>query len=234
MSISRIFSHVSTVTLATACVIGLNTAKAADLALTEAVTMAGMQIFLDSGAPGIVIGVVQGDDIVIQGFGETAPGSGVEPDKHSIFRLASVSKVFAGDVLASLAAKGKLNLTDSLVKYAPDNVSIQSNGRPITLLDLATHSAALPREPQRPDISPSGNPFAAFDRDYCWEWMSKSQPPYAPATSTLYSNLSYGLLGDALAKAGGDTYNTVLINEIAIPAGLKDTTNILNDEQKNV
>src|SRR5690606_5453150 len=146
MLASRIVSRACTLALATACALGFNPARAADLALTDAVSMAGMQLYLNAGAPAVLIGVVRGDDTVIQAYGETAPGSGVEPDEHSIFRLASVSKVFAGDVLASLAVKGKLGLTDPLSRYAPDNAPVETNGRPISLLDLATHSAALPRE----------------------------------------------------------------------------------------
>src|SRR3546814_5998794 len=84
MVASCMLSRMSAITLAVACAIGINPARAADLALTEAVSMAGMQLFLDSGAPGIVIGVVRGDVTVIQGYGETAPGSDVEPNEHSI------------------------------------------------------------------------------------------------------------------------------------------------------
>src|SRR5690606_13968211 len=51
-------------------------------------------------------------------------------------------------------------------------------------------------------------------------------------TTTLYSNAGYGLLGDALAKAGGADYSTVLANEVLAPAGLSDTTNVLNDAQQ--
>jgi len=232
MSASRIVSRVCTLALAMACGLGSSPARAADLALTDAVSMAGMQLYLNAGAPAVVIGVVRGDDTVIQAYGETAPGSGVEPDEHSIFRLASVSKVFAGDVLASLAVKGRLGLTDPLSRYAPGNAPVESNGRPITLLDLATHSAALPRELPDPDAKPSENPFAAFDRGYYWKWIGSHQPPYAPGTTTLYSNLGYGLLGDALARAGGADYSTVLANEVLKPAGLADTTNVLDDQQQ--
>ncbi|RLL74464.1 D-alanyl-D-alanine-carboxypeptidase/endopeptidase AmpH [Ochrobactrum soli] len=207
-------------------------AKAEDLALKDAVSMAGMQLFLNSGAPGLIIAVVQGDDSVIQAYGETAPGNDSEPDARSIFRIASLSKVFAGDLLAALAAKGKLKLTDPLQKYAPEGAKVGVNGRPITLLDLATHSAGLPRELPNPDTKITDNPFAAFDRDYYWKWMGSNQPAYAPGTTTIYSNLGYGLLGDALAKAGGADYSTVLANEVLKPAGLTDTTNVLSDEQK--
>lgn len=231
MLASRIFSRFTTLAL-TVCALGANQANATDLALQDAVSMAGMQLYLNSGAPAVIIAVVRGDETVIQAYGETAPGSGIEPDQNSIFRIASVSKVFAGDVLASLAAKGRVKLTDPLAKYAPDNARVEVNGRPITLLDLATHSAGLPRELPNPDAQPSDNPFSAFDRAYYWKWMGSHKPAYAPGTTTLYSNLGFGLLGDALAKAGGADYSTVLANEVLKPAGLADTTNALTDAQK--
>ncbi|WMD19978.1 D-alanyl-D-alanine-carboxypeptidase/endopeptidase AmpH [Achromobacter seleniivolatilans] len=231
MLASRIFSRFTTLAL-TVCALGANPARATDLALQDAVSMAGMQLYLNSGAPAVIIAVVRGDETVIQAYGETAPGSGVEPDENSIFRIASVSKVFAGDVLASLAAKGRVKLTDPLAKYAPDNARVEVNGRPITLLDLATHSAGLPRELPNPDAKPSDNPFSAFDRAYYWKWMGSHKPAYVPGTTTLYSNLGFGLLGDALAKAGGADYSTVLANEVLKPAGLTDTANTLTDAQK--
>ncbi|WP_454675998.1 D-alanyl-D-alanine-carboxypeptidase/endopeptidase AmpH [Achromobacter marplatensis] len=232
MLASRLFSRFTLLALSAACMLGASPARATDLALQDAVSMAGMQLYLNSGAPAVIIAVVRGDQVVIQGYGETAPGNGVEPDANSIFRIASVSKVFAADVLASLAAKGKLKLTDPLAKYAPDNARVETNGRPITLLDLATHSAGLPRELPDPDAKPSDNPFAAFDRAYYWKWIGGNKPAYVPGTTTLYSNLGFGLLGDALAKAGGADYSTVLANEVIKPAGLADTTNVLNDAQK--
>ena len=232
MLASHVFLRITSWAISAACVLGATPARAADLALQDAVSMAGMQLYLNAGAPAVIIAVVRGDDVVIQGYGETAPGNGVEPDANSIFRIASVSKVFAADVLASLAAKGQLKLTDPLAKYAPANARVETNGRPITLLDLATHSAGLPRELPDPNAKPSDNPFAAFDRAYYWKWMGSNKPAYVPGTTTLYSNLGFGLLGDALAKAAGADYSTVLANEVTQPAGLVDTTNVLNDAQK--
>ncbi|WP_459616536.1 D-alanyl-D-alanine-carboxypeptidase/endopeptidase AmpH [Bordetella sp. 2513F-2] len=232
MPASRLLSRFTRIALASACVLGGHQAAAADLALEDSVSMAGMQLYLNSGAPGLIIAVVRGDDSVIQAYGETAPGSGIEPDAHSIFRIGSVSKVFATDVLASLAAQGKLRLTDPLSKYAPGQARVEVNGRPITLLDLATHSAGLPRELPDPDAAPSDNPFSAFQRDYYWKWIGSNKPAYAPGTTTLYSNLGFGLLGDALAKAGGADYPAVLAKEVLRPAGLTDTAITLDDAQK--
>ncbi len=92
---SRMLAHFTILSLATASILLAHNVqtKAEDLALKDAVSMAGMQLFLNSGAPGLIIAVVQGDKSIIQAYGETAPGSNVEPDAHSVFRIASVSKV---------------------------------------------------------------------------------------------------------------------------------------------
>ncbi len=207
-------------------------ASTEDLALKDAVSMTGMALFLSSGAPALTIAVVRGDESIVQGFGETVPGNDIEPNSKSVFRLGSISKVFATDVLTSLAADSKLKLTDPLQRYAPDGVSVKQTGRLITLLDLATHSAGLPRELADPDATPSNNPFDAFDRDYYWKWIGSNAPAYAPGTTTLYSNFGYGLMGDALAKAGNSSFADLLKSRVFEPAGMSDTTTTLNDEQK--
>lgn len=84
-------------------------AAAEDLALRDAASMAGVAMFLNARAPGLVLAVVRGQDSIVAGYGETAPGSGKEPDGRSIVRIGSVSKVFAGDVLARMAASGELS-----------------------------------------------------------------------------------------------------------------------------
>lgn len=208
-------------------------AHASDLALRDAASMTGTAMFLNSGAPGLIIAVVRGDDTVVAGYGETAPGSKVEPDGRSIVRLGSVSKVFATDLLATLAAEKRLDLTDPLARHAPQGVVPKAlDNRPITLLDLATHAAGLPRELPDPAVTEGSNPFAAFKRDYYWKWIATNAPAYAPGTTAMYSNYGYGLLGDAMAKAGGKPYGDLLAEKVIAPLALKDTTLRLSDQQK--
>lgn len=210
------------------------TAQADDLALRDAASMAGTAMFLNAGAPGLIIAVVHGDDSFVEGFGETAPGSKTEPTGQSIFRIGSVSKVFATDLLAVMAAEGRVGLSDPLAKYAPAGIAVKSFGnQPFTLLDLATHAAGLPRELPDPSVKATGDhPFAAFTRSYYWKWTSEHAPAYAPGTTAMYSNYGYGLLGDALAKAAGKSYADLLREKIIAPLGLKDTTLHLSDQQK--
>ena len=120
-------------------------AQAAD-PVVEAAEFAGEVLFLESGAPGMVMVIVRNGKAKVFGFGETAKGNGKQPDGQSLFRLNSISKVFVGEVAGSLAADGKLRLTDPLQNYAGSTKVPALGERQITLLDLATHSAAMPRE----------------------------------------------------------------------------------------
>jgi D-alanyl-D-alanine-carboxypeptidase/D-alanyl-D-alanine-endopeptidase len=136
--------------LAAAFALGMPGAAGAadDPVLAEAADLSGFVMFLDSGAPGMVFVVVRGDATLMRFYGETEKGNHRLPGGTSVLRLNSVTKVFTTEVVAALAAEGKLSLTDPLQRFAGDVKVPQFNQRPITLLDLATHSARG-REPAR-------------------------------------------------------------------------------------
>ena len=229
---------IKSVLLATVLVAGTalasNNSRADDLVLKEAASMMGTVLWLSSGAPGLVLAVVRGDEALVLGFGETRPGSKVEPDGRSILRMGSIAKVMAGHVLASMAADGTVKLTDPLAKYAPPGAKVPAfAGRQITLLDLATYTAGLPRElPDAPEPQPGQNPFTRFQADAYWRWLAGATLPYAPGSGAMYSNLGFGLLGEALAKAGGKPYAMLLNERVAQPLGMIDTTTKLAAAQQ--
>jgi D-alanyl-D-alanine-carboxypeptidase/D-alanyl-D-alanine-endopeptidase len=206
-------------------------ANAASPMLEEAVGLSGVAMFMESGATGMILAVVHGDDDVVVGYGETAKDSGKEPDGKSLVRLGSISKVFAGELLGGLAADGRLSLTDPLQRFAPEGIQVPGlDGRTITLLDLATHSAALPRElPLQP---PSGAaPFTwptAADR---YAWLANYSLPWAPGSVAAYSNVGFDLLGAALAAATGKSYADLLRDRITAPLGMSDTVLAPTEQQ---
>jgi D-alanyl-D-alanine-carboxypeptidase/D-alanyl-D-alanine-endopeptidase len=210
-----------------------NPARADDIVLKDAASLTGVVMWLSSGAPGLVLAVVRGEESVVLGYGETRPGSKVEPNGRSILRMGSIAKVMAGHTLASMAADGTVKLTDPLAKYAPPGAKVPAfAGRQITLLDLATYTAGLPRElPDAPDPQPGQNPFTRFQADAYWRWLARATLPYAPGSGAMYSNLGFGLLGEALAKAAGKPYGTLLDERVAAPLGMLDTTTKLSEAQ---
>ncbi|WP_199555046.1 D-alanyl-D-alanine-carboxypeptidase/endopeptidase AmpH [Sandaracinobacteroides hominis] len=207
--------------LAGALSVGTAAAAAAD-PVVGAAEFAGEVLFLESGAPGMVMVVVRNGQSTVYGFGETAKGSGRKPDGKSLLRLNSITKVFVSEVAASLAADGKLRLTDPLQMYGGGAKVPASGQRQITLLDLATHSAAMPREmPGAPDgVNPRAWPARA-DR---WKWLPAQALPWAPGSIASYSNVGFDLLTDATETAGGMPYSELLKARITQPLGMPDTT----------
>lgn len=198
------------------------TAVAADdPVLAEATDLPGTVMFLDSGAPGMVLVVQRGDATLIRGYGETEKGNKHAPDGTSLLRLNSITKVFTSEVLVSLAAEGKLALTDPLQRFAGAAKVPAFGARPITLLDLATHSSVLPREMGE---APEGaHPRAWPTREDRWKWLPGYTLPWAPGSVAAYSNVGFDLLADALEAAGGQSYPDLLRSRVTAPLGMTDT-----------
>ncbi|HZZ62643.1 MAG TPA: D-alanyl-D-alanine-carboxypeptidase/endopeptidase AmpH [Roseiarcus sp.] len=199
-------------------------ARAGTAELDEAVGFAGQILFLSAKVPALIIGVVRNGQTSIHGFGRREDSANAEPDGKTLFRIGSVTKAFTGQVLASLAAEGKVSLADPLTKYVPDFVApLSEGGRPIRLIDLATHSAGLPREvPHAP--GPPDDPFANITREAFVSWLKANPLLFTPGTAILYSNFGFDLLAAALSAAAKKTYPDLVAERVLNPLGLDDTT----------
>ncbi|HUI20543.1 MAG TPA: D-alanyl-D-alanine-carboxypeptidase/endopeptidase AmpH [Methylocella sp.] len=202
---------------------------AADPVLAEATDLAGAVMFMKSGAPGMVLVVVRGGHDVVLGYGETAKGNQRTPDGNSLLRLNSITKVFATEVLARLDGEGKLSLSDPLQRYGGKVKVPQFGTRSITLLDLATYSAALPRE--MGEVPEGTAPRTWPTREDRWAWLPRYQLPWAPGTIAAYSNVGFDLLADAIETAGGHPYPDLLRTLVTGPLGMTDTTFAPTPEQ---
>jgi D-alanyl-D-alanine-carboxypeptidase/D-alanyl-D-alanine-endopeptidase len=198
-----------------------STSRAAGPVLQEATDLAGIVMFVDSGAPGMVLVVTRGSDSIVLGYGETEKGNKQTPDGNSLLRLNSITKVFATEALASLVADGKMRVTDPLQRYAGDMTVPTLSGRQMTLLDLATHSAALPRE--MGDVPSNAAPRTWPTRADRWAWLKSYRLPWEPGTIAAYSNVGFDLLADAIETAAGQPYPDVLRARVTGPLGMVDT-----------
>jgi len=135
------------------------------------------------------------------------------------FRIGSISKVFCGEVLASLVLDGKVRFADRLQDRLGYGVTLpEKDGRAIRLIDLATHASGLPREVPAPRRTtrrslrrqhPGGTDRGSQDRSAA----------VSAGTAALYSNYGFDLLGSALANAGGKPYADLLRSACSIPPG---------------
>ncbi|KAJ7174631.1 beta-lactamase/transpeptidase-like protein [Mycena filopes] len=179
------------------------------------------------GVDGLVVAIVTQEGVVYERAigplkaNETEPDKRGSVDRHSIFRIASGSKLFATLETLVLREKGALQWDDPVHKYLPDfsyasggwssSVDESSSG-PITLRQLATHMSGLTREFPRGDMPDwphslegtgapptNGRPFPTSD-----ELIAglKQYPLTVPTyTYPVYSNVGMALLGQVAVAA---------------------------------
>jgi D-alanyl-D-alanine-carboxypeptidase/D-alanyl-D-alanine-endopeptidase len=204
----------------------------ADPLLDEMVEFTGQIFFIESKVPAVVIGAVRNGEVSVRGFGERSGPGSAPPDGDTLLRLGSITKAFTGEMLAHLTADNTVQLTQPLTQWVPE-LAAGANGdvQGIRLINLATHSAGLPREvPHEP--GPDNDPFAPITRDAFATWLKKEPLLFAPGSSVLYSNFGFDLLSLALSSAAKKPYPELLDEHITGPLNMKDTVFALSDEQK--
>ncbi|ELY6225947.1 D-alanyl-D-alanine-carboxypeptidase/endopeptidase AmpH [Cronobacter muytjensii] len=180
-------------------------------------------IFYGSGATGMAIVVIDGNQRVFRSFGETRPGNNVRPQLDSVIRIASLTKLMTSEMLVKMLDQGVVRLDDPLSRYAPPGARVPTyQGEPIRLVNLATHTSALPRE--QPGGAAKRPVFVWPTRQQRWEWLSTATLKAAPGATAAYSNFAFDLLADALANAAGKPYTQLFEEQITRPLGMKDTT----------
>jgi D-alanyl-D-alanine-carboxypeptidase/D-alanyl-D-alanine-endopeptidase len=181
------------------------------------------QLEVDTEALGAVVTVVRGDAVAVSGYGRMSPTSPATPDGRTLVRLQSISKLFDCDLLSAMVFDGRVRLGDTLAQHAPPGWSApppKPGDAPITLLELATHTAGLPREAK----IRAGVP-AAQALPQRWTWLNAPDAVLLPAGRiAAYSNIGFDLLGDALSTVAGTPYATALAATVTAPLGMTDTT----------
>jgi len=118
------------------------------------------------------------------------------------------------------------------VPLLPPGTVAKPDGAEITLLDLATQHSGLPRMPTNFHPKNPANPYVDYASADLYAFMTKQGVARKSDPGFLYSNLGFGLLGNALAVRAGSSYEALLQNEVTGPLGLKDTVVTLSAAQQ--
>jgi len=168
------------------------------------------------------IGLVQKNGLVwSKSYGYADIESKRPANADSVYRIGSITKQFTALMLLQLVHDGKVHLSDPVEKYLPEIHQVQGeykNAPPITLVQLATHTAGLDREPENMETYVKG-PVSD------WEKILISALPhtkylYEPGTRFSYSNIGYAILGAALSRAAKQPYTEYVKQKILLPLGM--------------
>lgn len=178
-----------------------------------------------SGVGGVTVGVICGAKLAwTASYGLADVAAGKPASKDSVYRIGSITKQLTGVMLLQLAERGKVKLSDPVEKYLPEINLVKgrwSNAPPVTLVQLATHTGGIDREPGDVETYTTG----AVTR---WEETMKASLPHTrylfePDTRYSYSNIGYAMLGAALARAAGMPYIEYMQKNILGPLDMPHT-----------
>lgn len=195
----------------------------------QSVNALGADLFQQSGSTGMVLVVVRDNQVFFRAYGETAPNSHQLPTQDSLLRLCSLTKIFTTDLLTKLVVNKTVRLDDTLQRYAPHGTVVPKRVRPITLLELATHTSGLPRE--LGNAPPNTAHFTFPDYRTRWRWLPNQRLRSTPGTAALYSNVAFDLLSDALQDAANKQYAALLAERTLNSLRMHQTTFFPNGEQ---
>lgn len=173
---------------------------------------------------GMVVATIEPDgSSSIAAFGDAGPGA--RPlDADSVFEIGSITKVFTAILLADMADRGEVTLEDPVARYLPADVRVpERNGQKIRLIDLSTQSSGLPRMPDNLRPANPRNPYADYTPQQMFEFLGRHQLTRDVGAEFEYSNLGVGLLGQALSRRAGKSYETLVTERILAPLKMEHT-----------
>jgi CubicO group peptidase (beta-lactamase class C family) len=180
--------------------------------------------------PGIVVGVRLPDASThFFGYGVTDHESKTPLHADTLFPIGSVSKGFLGAITAMLVRDGLLAWDDTLDKLLPPGTRLSADAATITLLELATHTSGLPRQPITLQmlgyfmgyLFTGENFYRHMDDDYAFAYLADFKAPRKREPQ--YSNIGYGVLGYVVQRRTGLSLDALLEQNLTRPLGLTAT-----------
>ncbi|KAF2105592.1 beta-lactamase family protein [Lophiotrema nucula] len=169
----------------------------------------------------------------------------------ALYRIASITKTFTTLGVLYQHAAGNLSLDDTIDKYVPELQGEQDGSIPwkdITLRTLASQLSGIPREFAQGDVfnlfrrmpyepweiglPPLSNDAKdalpkcdEYGDNYEPKCLKKAKDPvFAPNQKSTYSNVAFELLGLAISKVTGLSYEDYIGEAIFKPLGMSKST----------
>lgn len=114
----------------------------------------------------------------------------------------------------------------------PGVVAKSKSGPEIELVDLATQHSGLPRLPDNLQPKSQADPYANYKAKDLYAYVAERGLGRSDKPDYLYSNLGFGLLGQALGDKAKLSYGDLIREQVTQPLGMKDTTITLSPAQE--
>ncbi len=170
--------------------------------------------------PGLAVAIVQDGRIVsARGYGITDTRSAEPVDAHTVFRLASLSKSFAGTLTGMLVSEGALRWDSRISDFMP-NLQLSSPGaaQQLTVAEVLSHRVGLTHNAFDRDIEANADYRDVVQR------LAYAPMKCGVGTCYAYQNVAFSLIGDVVYAASGQFYNEAVASKIFKPLGMNDAS----------
>ncbi len=171
--------------------------------------------------PGLAMAIVQNGRVLsARGYGVTDVSAPQPIDAHTVFRLASLSKAFAGTMTGLLVNDGSLRWDSKVHDYVPSfQLSDTGATQRVTVADLLSHRVGL-------------HDHNAFDKDIeanaeyynVARKLANAPLDCVPGQCYAYQNVAFSLIGDVVFAATGSFYDQAVDRRIFKPLGMNDAS----------
>ncbi|MEH7883373.1 serine hydrolase domain-containing protein [Bacillus sp. JJ1609] len=172
--------------------------------------------------PGAAVAVIMDHEIILsKGYGRTTAedwGVPIRPD--TLFRIASVSKLFTGTVIMMLVEKGLIDLDETVQYYVPWFTAADPElSKLITIRMLLSHSSGLPT---------GDDTRSQYDEAGLLLYMKEVVPTlpilFHPGTAYSYGNHALNIAGFIAEQVTGKSFAAIMQKMLFAPLEMTQTT----------
>lgn len=174
--------------------------------------------------PGIALGVLENGVVEVWTSGVASPAHGSPVDADTLFRIASITKLWTATLVLQLGDEGRVELDRPLIEQLPEfRLANAEATAAITPRHLLAHTSGIPG-----DFGfDAGRGDDAVQRYVAA--LAELPPAFAPGLLHSYSNAGYAVLGRLVEHITGDTWDAALRERLIEPLGLKNTVTLPED-----
>jgi CubicO group peptidase (beta-lactamase class C family) len=169
-------------------------------------------------AGAVVVVVAGGAPVLIKGYGYADVEQRAPVTERTLFRVASISKLFTSLAVLQLVEDGKLDLDADVNAYLDFEVP-EAFGEPATLRQLLTHRAGF--EERLRDLGHANAPPLPLG-----EFVRSHLPrrTLRPNASPSYSNYGFALAGYVVERVSGQPFERAVAERVLAPLGMERAT----------
>lgn len=170
--------------------------------------------------PGGAVVIVQGDEVkLLSLYGVRKQGERSKVDENTVFRLASVSKTFAGELTAIMVEQEYLNLDDAVADFLPDfHYKDRRASQQLQVKHLLSHTTGMVHNVYD-NLLDAHKPLSKI-----YPMFERLDPLCMPGECYGYTNLMFGLIEPILEQVGKKDYYQLMQQNVFDPLEMQDAS----------